>query len=42
MRKGRPLKTKICETAAEEKISTATLEQVSNVDADIGGWVMSW
>ena len=42
MRRGRPLKTKICETAAEEKTSTATLERVSNVDADIGGWVMSW
>ena len=42
MRRGLPLKTKICETAAEEKTSTATLERVSNVDADIGGWVMSW
>ena len=41
MVKGRPLKTEICETAAEEKISTATLERVSNVDANISGWVVS-
>ena len=41
MRRGRPLKMSVCDTV-EEKEATASLERVSCVDAESGGWVVSW
>ena len=43
MRKGRPLKTSVCGTLEEkEATTTACVERVSRVDAETGGWVVSW
>ena len=41
MCKGRPLKT-FHETTEEKATSTASLERLSRVDAETGGWVMQW
>eukprot|EP00938_MAST-03A_sp_MAST-3A-sp1_P001477 g1477.t1 len=39
--RGRPLKT-FHETTEEKATSTASLERLSRVDAETGGWVMQW
>eukprot|EP00938_MAST-03A_sp_MAST-3A-sp1_P001476 g1476.t1 len=43
MMRGRPLKMDVllCSTV-EKKEATASLEHVSRVDAETGGWVVSW